>query len=365
MKICVIGTRGFPNIQGGIETHCEELYTKIADNFNCEIIVFRRKPYVKEYNTIYKQIRFIDLWVPKNKYLETFLHSFLSTVYTIFLNPDIAHYHNTGPGAFIPILKLFNIKVVFTYHNLSYTQKKWNKASKLFLHLTERISINFSDSIIFISGTMKNILVEKYKLSKWEIIRNGIKTPKRAVHSDYLESLGLEKYNYILAIGRFLEEKGFDYLIDAYKLTGVSDIKLVIAGDTDYPTTYSKKLKNKAKANNIILTGFIKGEKLQQIFSFSRLYIMSSFQEGLPISLLEAMSYNIDVLSSDIPPNLEVGLEENDYFEAGNSEVLSRKILAKLQNPTVRDFDNKLNETYNWDSIALSTFNVYKKTLNQ
>lgn len=365
MKICVIGTRGFPNVQGGIETHCEELYTRIADRFDCEIVVFRRTPYVKDKRFIHKNIKFIDIWVPKNKYLETIIHSFLATIYTIFLNPDISHYHNTGPGIFIPVIKLFRIKVVLTYHNLSYTQKKWNWASKLFLNLTERISFNFSDTFIFISNTIKDMMVQRYNILNYKIIRNGVKKNILAHKSNYIESLGLERKKYIIGVGRFLEEKGFDYLIDAYKLTGISEYKLVIVGDTDYPTSYSSRLKNKAYTDNIVLTGFIKDEKLQQIFSFAQLYVMSSFEEGLPIALLEAMSYNLDVLSTDILPNLEVGLEKDDYFEVGNTKLLSEKIVKKLENPRIRNFATKLNETYNWDSIALSTYKLYTKTLKK
>lgn len=365
MKICVIGTRGFPNIQGGIETHCEELYTRIEKIENCRIIVFRRKPYVKDKTKECGNIKFIDLWVPKNKYIETFLHSLFATITTIFIRPDIAHYHNTGPGVFIPILKLFRIKVVFTYHNISYTQKKWNWASKMFLNYTEKVSIKYSDTCIFISQTTRDIIINRYKISDYTIISNGVNKSPKSTNYDYIESLKLKPNKYILAIGRFLEEKGFDYLIDAYVISGVKDYKLVIAGDMDYQTSYSNKLKEHAKANNIILTGFIKGKQLQQIFTFAQLYIMSSFEEGLPITLLEAMSYNLDVLASNISANLEVGLNKDDYFEVGNTKALSQKIIDKLENQIIRNFDSKLNNIYNWDTISKSTYNLYLNTLNK
>lgn len=362
MKVCVIGTRGFPNVQGGIETHCEELYPRIADKYDCEIVVFRRTPYIKNKQSNFKNVRFVDIWVPKNKYLETFLHSFLSTLYSIFLRPDIVHYHNSGPAVFSPLIKLFRGKVVFTYHNISYTQKKWNQASKLFLSITEKITFKFTDSFIFISNTIKSIMEERYNFTRSTIIRNGVKRIDRSSQTDYLESLGLTPFKYIIGVGRFLEEKGFDYLIDAFKLCATNDIKLVIVGDTDYPTSYSIKLKKKAAENNVILTGFIKDEKLRQIFSFARLYIMSSFEEGLPIALLEAMNYNLDVLASDIKPNLEVELDKNDYFPVGNTSVLAEKINEKIKNSTKRDFSLLINEKYNWDSIATSTYEFYNKT---
>ena len=113
MKIGVIGTRGFPEVQGGIETHCMELYTRIAVLDDCLVTVYRRKPYLNtdNKNATYKNIRFLDLSVPKSKYLETFLHSLFATFHALFQGYDVVHYHNTGPGFFIPLLKLTKAKI--------------------------------------------------------------------------------------------------------------------------------------------------------------------------------------------------------------------------------------------------------------
>jgi alpha-maltose-1-phosphate synthase len=361
MKIGVIGSRGFPDVQGGIETHCLELYTRIAKMDGNEVTVYRREPYLNERNrnAKYKNIRFIDYSVPRSKFFETFLHSFLATVHALFQKYDIVHYHNTGPGFFIPILRLSRTKVVFTYHNVSYTQKKWNPAAKKFLTLSESISMKNSDYIIFISEVIKAAMIEKYHIRKSGVVFNGVCIPTKSTQSDYIESLGLTKQKYIIAVGRFLEEKGFDYLIRAFRKTGINDYKLVLAGDTDYPTDYSDKLKALAKENDIILTGFIKGEKLNQLFSYAGLFIMSSFEEGLPIALLEAMSYNIDVLVSDIPANLQIALDADDYFKVGDEEELKLKILRKLSDSKNRSFDEILSLRFNWDKIATETNNIY------
>lgn len=361
MKIGVIGSRGFPEVQGGIETHCLELYTRIARIGDNQITVYRRKPYLnsKNKNAKYKNIRFIDFSVPRSKFFETFLHSFLSTVHALFQNYDIVHYHNTGPGFFIPILKLARAKVVFTYHNVSYTQKKWNTAARSFLTLSERISIKNSDFIIFISEVIKTEMEKKYGIKRSEVVFNGVCIPTRSTQSDYLETLGLKKEKYVIAVGRFLEEKGFDYLIRAFRKSKIPDYKLVLVGDTDYPTDYSAKLKLLAKENDVILTGFIKGEKLNQIFSFAGLFIMSSFEEGLPIALLEAMSYNIDVLVSDIPANLQIALNKDDYYKTGDEENLKVNIIKKLSESKPRHFDEILSTKFNWDKIAAETNNIY------
>jgi len=363
MKIGVIGTRGFPEIQGGLETHCLELYTRIAKRYNVNLTVYRRKPYINERNrdAKYPGIRFIDSYVPKSKNFETFLHAFIITIHALFQGYDIVHFHNTGPGFFIPLIRLSRAKIVFTYHNISYTQKKWGIFARRFLTLSEKISLKNSDYVIFISEVLKSEITKRYPLIRSKVISNGVNLPVKSLNSGYIESLGLEKYKYVIGVGRFLEEKGFDYLIRSFCKTGDTEYKLVLVGDTDYPTDYSKRLRSLAAKSNVVLTGFIKGEKLNQIYSFARLFIISSYAEGHPIALLEAMSYNTDVLASNIPANLQVGLEKNDYFQVGDEDDLKEKILAKLSGKRERNYMDLLSSKYNWDTITGETYGIYNK----
>ena len=171
MRICVIGTRGFPNIQGGVEKHCEALYPLLAkDN---EIIVFRRKPYVTDKVPSYQNIRFIDLPSTTIKGFEAVLHSFLATVYAVFIRPDAVHIHNIGPAMFAPILKLFGIKMVLTYHSPNYEHKKWGWFSRHLLLMSEKIALSCADSIIFVN----KFQMEKYDEDvrrKSHYVPNGI-----------------------------------------------------------------------------------------------------------------------------------------------------------------------------------------------
>jgi glycosyltransferase involved in cell wall biosynthesis len=196
------------------------------------------------------------------------------------------------------------------------------------------------------------------------VIYNGVVPPRKAVKSDYLDELGIEKNKYVIAVGRFLEEKGFDYLIKAFRKTSLTDYKLVLVGDTDYPTAYSNRLKDLARSNEVIMTGFIRGDKLNQVFTFAKLFIMSSYEEGLPIALLEAMSYDIDVLVSDIPANLQLGLENDDYFPTGDEDMLKEKILKKLSADKKRSFSSVLSRNFNWEKISTETNNIYQSLTN-
>jgi len=368
MKIGVIGTRGFPDLQGGIEKHCQELYTRLADKEGSRITVYRRTPYLNGINSKvrFKNIRFIDIPVPRNKFLETFLHSFAATLHALFQRYDIIHYHNTGPGFFIPLARLSGARIVFTYHNVSYTHQKWNSFARKFLALSESVSIRKSHYVIFISDVIRKEMQAKYRIPdrSSSVVFNGVNIPDKSSDDSYIRQLGIEKFGYILGVGRFLEEKGFDYLIRAYRKSNLDKIKLVLAGDSDYPTDYSESLKQLAAENGIVLSGFVKGDQLNQLYSFARLFVISSFSEGLPIALLEAMSYDLDVLASNIPANLQIGLAEEDYFNTGDEDSLSAAMIKKLATENKKSFREVLSVRFNWDKIVTETNDIYKKILN-
>jgi len=161
-------------------------------------------------------------------------------------------------------------------------------------------------------------------------------------------------------LGRFVKEKGFHGLIEAFTKLNTKEYKLVIAGDADHPDTYSESLKQSAKETGVVLTGFIKGEKLNELFSNAKLFVLPSFHEGLPISLLEAMSYDIDVLISDIPANTEVNLPNEYYFECGNWDDLKNKMEEKLFR---REHINYDLSKYNWENIVAQTADVYRRLM--
>jgi glycosyltransferase involved in cell wall biosynthesis len=363
MKIIVIGTRGFPNIQGGIETHCEGLYPELV-KLGCEIIVIRRKPYIGKNNSDkhYKGVVFKDIWAPKLKSFEAIVHTFLGVCYAAFKRPKVLHFHGIGPSLFVPFARLLGMKVVVTSQGPDYDRQKWGSFAKFILKIGEKFGSKYSNEFIVVSDVINEITKDKYKRTDAHIIFNGVHTPKKSEETEYIESLGLIKKKYIIGVARFVEEKGFHYLIDAFVGVNDSDYKLVLVGDADHPSNYANNLKKKALANNVILTGFIKGEKLNEIFSHAKLFVLPSFHEGLSLSLLEALSYDLEVVASDIPSNLSAPLNQDSFFKVGDVEDLSLKIKTKLKltNQTAK---NEL-ENYQWPNIAQQTLDVYKKAID-
>ena len=364
MKIVVIGTRGIPNIQGGVETHCQQLYPRIAA-MGHDVTVIRRSCYITPDNNIlsYRGVKLIDLYAPRIKSIEAIVHTFLGAIKARQLGADIVHVHADGPSMMAPICRLLGMKVVMTNHGPEYDRKKWGKLAKIVLKFGEYIGTKFSNQVIVIAQFINNILVEKYNRTDANLIFNGVETPTKSTSTDYIEQLGLKPQKYVLAVGRFVEEKAFHDLIEAFANLGDTGYKLVLAGDADHEDEYSIRLKDIAKKHHVVLTGFIRGEKLNQIYTHAALFCLPSYHEGLPISLLEAMSYNLDVAVSDIEANRLSCLNVNDFFNTGNTEQLSQLLKKKLSAPHLnRVYDLSL---YNWDHIARQVVEVYKKALGQ
>ncbi|MDR2473339.1 MAG: glycosyltransferase family 4 protein [Tannerella sp.] len=360
MKICVFGTRGFPNVQGGVEKHCENLYPLLASE-DIHVTVFRRKPYVKSSEIKRAEnLTFIDLPSTRIKGFEAVFHSFLSTLYCMFLRPDIVHIHNIGPALFSPLLRLARLKIVLTYHSANYEHSKWGFFSRNLLKLSEKIALSTADRIIFVNKVKREQFCAKI-LAKSVFIPNGIHSPVIISDTEYLLSKGIKPEQYILAVGRITPEKGFDYLLKAFVAAKMRNYQLVIAGSVEGELSYSLLLNKLSSSDKIIFTGFITGKPLHELYSHAALFVLPSYNEGMPIVLLEAMSYKLPILASDILPNKSLELPEESYFETGNEKMLAAK-LKRINGCKRVDYDNI--ENYGLQQVATKTMSVFN-TLNK
>lgn len=362
MKIVVTGTRGIPDIQGGIETHCEELYPRLA-SMGYDITLIRRSCFVPKGNKTseYRGVKLVTLFTLRIKTIETIIHTFLSIIWAKRNKADLIHIHAIGPALFVPFARLLGLKVVFTHHGPDYDRAKWGPVAKLVLRLGERFGSRKADQVIVISDVIKKLLEKKYARYNTNLIFNGFSSPVFSDETDYIESLGLTRHKYIFSLGRFVEEKGFDLLIRAFRNTDNGNYRLVIAGDADHDTSYSAMLKRLAISEKVVLPGFIRGKELSQLFTHAGIFVLPSFHEGLPISLLEAMSYKLPVIVSDIPANRQVSLPVERYFVTGDETSLQNKLNEML----AIEFNHVEYDLtpYNWDIIARQTAEVYNKVM--
>lgn len=369
-KIVVTGTRGVPNIMGGVETHCEELFPRMVKN-GYDVTIIRRSAYIKKgvdktsgvLNGVWNGVKLYDLKSPRKKSFEAIIHTTKAVIIARWLGAKIVHIHAIGPAMVTPLARLLGMKVVFTHHGPDYDRDKWGFMAKTMLKLGERMGCWFANDVIVISDVIRSLIAKKYNRTKRvHLIYNGVPSPELCHAPEYFAQLGIEEGKYVLGMCRFVPEKHLHDLVAAFvKLRGENripaDLKLVLAGDTDFEDDYSRGLKKMARENGVVLTGFVRGTKLHSLLTNALCYSLPSSHEGLPIALLEAMSYQLPVITSAIPANLEVGLDPDHYHEVGDVDALSEKLEKICSHPMSRvKYDMG---KYDWDKIAKQVADVY------
>ncbi|MBD9194317.1 glycosyltransferase family 4 protein [Roseburia inulinivorans] len=365
MKIAMLGHKRIPGREGGIEVVVEELATRMVKKGH-DVVVYNR--HKKGYNCPkqYRGVRIEDVPTIEKKATDAVVYSFLASIKVLFGKYDIIHYHAIGPSVFLIIPHFFRKKTVVTVHGLNYKTPKWNRFGAKFILLGEKITAKYADQIIVLSQEQKRYFLEKYN-RETEYIPNGVTSLPRVKAKEITQKYGLKEKEYILFISRVVPGKGLEYLLDAYKKID-GTMPLVIAGDAEYVTDFRAMIGKKAKEDDRVkLIGFVEGKVLAELYSNARLFVFPSEAEGMPMCLLEAMSYNCPCLVSDIPENAEVGKEYVKYFQSKNTENLAKKLRECLQFgcETQPDCVEYMKKNYSWEMVVDKTLKMYKNILNK
>lgn len=358
----VLGLRGFPGVQGGVETHVEHLSPLLVE-MGCEVTVLVRSPYQHAWiGPEWKGVKFVPLWAPRSKGLEALLHTFLGTLYAAVKRPDILHIQAIGPAVMTLPARLLGLRVVVTHHGPDYDRQKWGYFARFVLQLGERWGMRWSNRRIVISKVIADLIRGKHGAES-ALIPNGVVLPQLPDSTETLTAFGLTPGHYVLLVGRLVPEKRHLDLMAAFQQAGLPDWKLVFVGGADHPDAYQREVMDKANETGVVMTGFQRDLALQELYAHAGLFVLPSSHEGLPIALLEALSYGLPVLASDIPANLEVGLPAERYFPLGNIPALAdgiRRLLGKNQTLEEREtIRSWVTERYDWRDIAGKTVGLY------
>ena len=355
--IAVIGTRGFPGIQGGVEAHSYHLYTHMQD---VKVRLYRRRAYLTEQSSqVFPNIEYIDLPSTRVKGFEAVWHTLLSVLHIAVHRPDVVHIHNIGPGMFAPLVRLMGLPVVLTYHSPNYEHSKWSKSARWLLRQCEKLSLRYSNRVIFVN---KHQMEKCGALDKSVFIPNGIDPVTRSGSTSFLDKHGIAPGQYLLAVGRLTPEKGLEYLVEAAnRLPQVPQV--VIAGASDHDSAYRQQLEKLDTGKKVVFTGFTSGEDLRQLYSHARCFVLPSVNEGFPMVMLEAMAYGLPILCSDIPGTRQVELPEEDYFTVRDVDALCAAIARQLERPSeAQHYDL---EKYDWNTIAAATRRILFPNFNE
>jgi glycosyltransferase involved in cell wall biosynthesis len=324
MKIAMIGHKRIPSREGGVEIVVEQLATRMVAAGH-QVDVYNRSGHhvsgkendITMNSKIYKGVRIITIPTFSNKKLNAVVYSFLASVRALFGRYDVIHYHAEGPCSMIWIPHMFGIRTVATIHGLDWQRSKWGGFATRFLLFGEKMAVRYADELIVLSANMQQYFKDTYNRDT-VLIPNGVCKPDVRSDAKIREKWGLSKDGYILFLARIVPEKGLHYLLKAFKEID-TDKRLVIAGGSSHTDEYMEEIKRLAEQDNrVLMTGFVQGELLEELYSNAYIYVLPSDVEGMPISLLEAMSYGNCCLISDIAENMEV------IADAGQSNQLPK-----------------------------------------
>lgn len=376
LHIAMLGHKRIPSREGGIEIVVEELSTRMAA-LGHSVTCFNRgghhvsgKEFDKGKAKQYKGVRLITVPTLDKKGLAAMTSSFFAALQAAFGKYDVIHFHAEGPCAMIWLPKLLGKRCVVTIHGLDWQREKWkNGFGSKYIYLGEKMAVKFADEIIVLSKGVQEYFQKTYG-RKTLFIPNGVTRPVPRKAELIKNKFGIDKDGYLLFLGRIVPEKGLRYLIEAYKELH-TDKKLVIAGGSSDTDDFLQEIQTLAAGDDrIIFTGFVAGQALEELYSNAYLYLLPSDLEGMPLSLLEAMSYGNCCVVSDIAECAEVVEDKAVTFQKSNVQDLKEKLQKLCDDPaTVQKYKNAAADficrKYDWDEITRQTLEIYEANHEQ
>lgn len=363
MKIIMFGHKYIPSRAGGVEVVVEELSARMAA-LGHEVTCCNRSGGDRKL-THYRGVRLKTVPTINKKGLAAVSSSFFAALYAAFSRADVCHIHAEGPAFMSFLPKLFGKRVIVTVHGLDWQREKWKSGfGAAYIHMGEKMAVRFADEIIVLSRNVRDYFLREYGRYA-AFIPNGVDRPQLRQAQQITEQFGLHRDDYILYLGRLVPEKGIHYLIDAFTKTK-TDKQLVIAGGASDTDDYVRELKNRAAAEERIrFTGFVEGRLLEELYSNAYVYVLPSDLEGMPLSLLEAMSYGNCCLVSDIPECAEVVENHAVLFPSGNVQALQEALQALCDDAAVvEDYRSGAQDficgKYHWDEVTRKTLELYQ-----
>jgi len=366
-KIVFVGLRGVPEIQGGVETHVAAIATRLAER-GWRVEVLGRAPYLPSQRPyVWKGVTVRPVWTPRSRSFEALLHTTLGLFVAARGNPDLIHIHAIGPALLTPLARLLGLHVVVTHHGFDYERQKWGPVARSILRTGEAMGMLFSHANIGVSKAIVDAVRRKFSVGA-TFIPNGVEKPAQAdPDTSYLDRIQVRPQRYVLSVGRIVEEKRHLDLIEAFARLADPDIKLVIAGASDHAGAYQRAVEAAAAATpGVVMAGFQRGEALFQLYRHAALFVLPSSHEGMPMVLLEALSYGVPCLASDIDANLAVDLGPGGYFPLGAIDRLAEAMRAKLATPAPAENAARaaqVLDSFGWGAIVDRTMDVYESAL--
>jgi len=370
-NIAMLGHKRVPSREGGVEIVVEALSTRMAALGHAVTCYNRKGHHIggREFDTEalseYRGVRIKTVPTLDRKGLAAITASVTAAVAAAFGRYDVVHFHAEGPCAMLWLPKLLGKRCIATVHGLDHRRAKWGALAKGYIMLGEKCAARFADEIIVLSAAVQEYFMATYG-RRTRLIPNGVERPEMVPEDCIRQQYGLRRNDYILYLGRIVPEKGIHYLLEAFRSVK-TDKKLVIAGGASDTGEYMQQLRGMAgQDDRVLFTGFVQGQLLAALYSNAYVYTLPSDLEGMPLSLLEAMSYGNCCLVSDIPECADVVEDKAVIFPRGDAAALARQLQQLCDDPqTVARYQAGAADfvcaKYDWDAITAQTLALYER----
>lgn len=287
--IAIIGAKGIPPEfvgTSGVEFYIAQKIQKLTSQ-NAAVLCYVRSWATPVHTTTYLGARLVHTPSLPIKRLDALSHSFMSTIHACLSPVDIIWYHASGPALFSCIPRLFGKRVRITIHTLEWRRKTWGPIARAALRLGEWVGAQSAHEMLVVSKDLASYIHETYH--KRAVV--DVPEPHTLKHTRptiIKKRYGLSGGDYILYLGRYVEEKRLEWLIRAYTRLHPKGVRLVLAGGEGYGMLYEKKIRQLSAHNkNVLHAGWVFGKEKDELLEHCRLFVLPSSVEGNPIVLHE------------------------------------------------------------------------------
>lgn len=363
LRIAFLGARGVVGTYSGIETYYEEVGSRLAARGH-EVTAYCRT-YFTPAQGEYRGIRLRRLPCVRGKHIETLSHSLLGTLDVLPRRFDIVQYHAIGSAPLALVPRLLGTKTVVSVRGLDWQRAKWGGFARRSLQFGEWASARCPSATCVVSGVLQDHYEQTHGRRPYMIPNAVVPAERRGI--ERLAEHGLGADDFLLFAGRISPEKGVHTLLEALRPLAPLGKKLVIAGGTSYSDDYVQAVKRQAW-DDVIFLGRVDRDYMQELYSNCWAFILPSVMEGLSIALLEALSYGLCIVTTDIPENREVVGDTGLVFPVGDAEGLRSQLARVLEDPElVRErraaAAARAASWPDWDGVAERTEDLYLRVL--
>ena len=357
MKIAILGTRGIPASYSGFETAAEQLGARLSERGH-EVFVYCRPHVVDRSLREYRGARLVHLPTIRNKYLDTFVHTFLSAVHAARrLRPDVALFFIAGNSPMCLITRAAGIPTVINVDGLDSDRRKWPRLAKAYLRAAERTAPRWADEAITDSHAVADVFERRYG-QRIGVVPYGVEDPGYGGDRT-LARLGLEPRRYVLFVGRLEPENNPHVLVEAFSRIDAAHahgMKLVVVGGAPYADEYIRQVMRHADPR-VVFPGYVFGRGYWELQRHAYLFCAPTEVGGMHPVILEALAAGNCVLVNDHAPNAETVGDAGLYFSGSEGVPSLAAQLERLLGDAdlVEEYRRRALERakrYSWDAVA-------------